>query len=43
MITADDDNPDTFRIHIWDDNGTVSDNGSLQSLGDGSMAIHTGK
>lgn len=40
MITADDDNPDTFRIHIWDDNGTVYDNGSQQSLGGGSVVIH---
>lgn len=40
MITADDDNPDTFRIHIWDDNGTVYDNGSQQSLGGGSIVIH---
>ncbi len=40
MITTDDDNPDTFRIHIWDDNGTVYDNGSQQSLGGGSIVIH---
>ena len=40
MITADDDSPDTFRIHIWDDNGTVYDNGSQQSLGGGSIVIH---
>jgi hypothetical protein len=43
MITADDDNPDTFRIHIWDDNGTVYDNGSQQSLGGGSIVVHSKK
>jgi hypothetical protein len=44
MITADDDNPDTFRIKIWlEDNGVetvVYDNGSQQSLGGGSVKIH---
>jgi hypothetical protein len=42
MIWADDDNPDTFRIHIWDDSGTVYDNGSRQSLGGGSIKVHNG-
>jgi len=41
MITADDDNPDTFRIKIWDENGTVYDNGSQQSLGGGSIVVHS--
>jgi hypothetical protein len=44
MISADDDNPDTFRIKIWlEDNGVetvVYDNGSQQSLGGGSIKIH---
>jgi sugar lactone lactonase YvrE len=40
MITADDDSPDTFRIHIWGDSGTIYDNGSQQSLGGGSIVIH---
>jgi len=40
MLTADDDKPDTFRIHIWGDNGTVYDNGSQQSLGGGSIKVH---
>ncbi len=43
MISADDDNPDTFRIQIWGDNGTVYDNGSQQSLGGGSIVVHKGK
>jgi PKD repeat protein len=41
MISADDDNPDTFRIKIWDENGTVYDNGSQQSLGGGSIVVHS--
>ena len=40
MIWADDDNPDTFRIQIWGDHGTVYDNGSQQELGGGSIVIH---
>jgi len=40
MISADDDNPDTFRIQIWDDNGIVYDNGAQQSLGGGSIKVH---
>ncbi len=40
MITADDDNPDTFRIQIWGDNGIVYDNGSQQALGGGSIKVH---
>ena len=44
MITADDDNPDTFRIKIWyEENGVeivVYDNGSQQALGGGSIVIH---
>ena len=42
-ISADDDNPDTFRIHIWGDTGTVYDNGSQQELGGGSIKVHNGK
>ena len=38
-ISADDDNPDTFRIQIWDE-GTVYDNGSQQALGGGSIKVH---
>jgi len=40
MLSADDDKPDTFRIQIWGDNGTVYDNGSQQPLGGGSIVIH---
>jgi hypothetical protein len=43
MITADDDNPDTFRIKIWYEDGgevVVYDNGSQQSLGGGSVKVH---
>lgn len=40
MISADDDDPDTFRIHIWGGNGTVYDNGSQQALGGGSIKVH---
>lgn len=40
MISADDDKPDTFRIQIWGDTGTVYDNGSQQSLGGGSIVVH---
>jgi hypothetical protein len=40
MISADDDSPDTFRIQIFDDNGTVYDNGSQQSLSGGSIKVH---
>ena len=40
MISADDDNPDTFRIQIWDANGIVYDNGAQQSLGGGSIKVH---
>lgn len=43
MINADDDNPDTFRIQIWGDNGIVYDNGSQQSLGGGNIVVHKGK
>ncbi|MGB6894689.1 MAG: hypothetical protein WBF37_01935 [Dehalococcoidia bacterium] len=41
-IWADDDNPDTFRIRIWDDTGTITiyDNGSQQPLGGGSIVVH---
>jgi hypothetical protein len=41
MIWADDDDPDTFRIHIWGDTGTAYDNGSQQALGGGSIKVHT--
>ncbi len=44
MISADDDNPDTFRIKIWyeenDIEVVVYDNGSQQSLGGGSIVVH---
>jgi hypothetical protein len=40
MISADDDNSDTFRIQIRGDNGIVYDNGSQQTLGGGSIVIH---
>jgi hypothetical protein len=42
MIFADDDDPDTFRIQIWDaGDGLVYDNGSQQSLGGGSIVVHS--
>lgn len=44
MITADDGNPDAFRIKIWYEDGSgehvVYDNGSQQPLGGGSIVIH---
>jgi len=43
MIWADDDNPDTFRIQSWYEDGgevVVYDNGSQQSLGGGSIVVH---
>ena len=44
MITANDGNPDTFRIKIWYEDETgehvVYDNGSQQALGGGSIVIH---
>ena len=44
MITADDGNPDTFRIKIWYEDGSgehVShDNGSQQAISGGSNVIH---
>jgi len=44
MITADDGNPDTFRIKIWTETSgieyVVYDNGSQQALGGGSIVIH---
>ena len=44
MITADDGNPDKFRIKIWYEDGSgehvVYDNGSQQPLGGGSIVIH---
>jgi hypothetical protein len=44
MITADDGNPDTFRIKIWyeDELGEhlVYDNGSQQAIGGGSIVVH---
>ena len=39
-ISADDDNPDTFRIQIWGDGGKVYDNGSQQALGGGKVQVH---
>ena len=45
MISADDGNPDTFRIKIWyEEDGTeviVYDNGAQQVLGGGSIVVHT--
>ncbi|TKJ38598.1 MAG: hypothetical protein CEE38_02530 [Planctomycetes bacterium B3_Pla] len=44
MIWAGDDNPDTFRIKIWEENGgevVVYDNGFDQAIGGGSIIIHT--
>jgi predicted extracellular nuclease len=41
MLTADDNNPDTFRLKIWDTAGIVIyDNGSQQALGGGSITVH---
>jgi hypothetical protein len=45
MIKVYDNNPDTFRIRIWTENGLgeksfVYDNGSQQELGGGSIVIH---
>lgn len=40
MITAND-GLDTFRIKIWDDSGTLYDNGSQQPLGGGSIVVHS--
>jgi hypothetical protein len=45
MIWATDGSPDTFRIRIWadgDEDNAIYDNGSGQSLGGGSIVIHTG-
>ncbi len=41
MLSADDDSPGTFFIHIWGDTGTVYDNGSKQVLGGGSIKVHS--
>lgn len=44
MLWAGDDNPDTFRIKIWEENGgevVIYDNGFDQSIGGGSIVIHT--
>jgi hypothetical protein len=44
MIWATDGSPDTFRIQIWDQNNgdaVVYDNGVQQSLGGGSIVVHT--
>ncbi|MDH4308212.1 MAG: PKD domain-containing protein [Acidimicrobiia bacterium] len=47
MIWAGDGSPDTFRIRIWTENAgienVVYDNGTGQSLGGGSIVIHTAK
>ncbi len=47
MIWAGDDDPDTFRIKIWDEDTSgevvVYDNGFNQELGSGSIIIHTKK
>jgi len=47
-IWAGDDDPDTFRIRIWEEdeyaNETdIYDNGSDQAIGGGSIVIHTKK
>ena len=34
------DNPDTFRIKIWNDISTIFDNGIAQPLDGGSIVIH---
>ena len=45
MIWAGDDNPDTFRIKIWWEDGSgehlVYDNGVQQAIGGGSIVVHT--
>lgn len=45
IIWAGDDNPDTFRIRIWSEEGggeyDVYDNGFEQTIGGGSIVIHT--
>jgi hypothetical protein len=48
MIWAGDNEPDTFRIKIWtegefEDETVVYDNGSDQTIGGGSIVIHTSK
>jgi len=47
MIWAKDDNPDTFRIRIWYENGgsevDVYDNGVGQAIGGGNIKVHDGK
>ena len=48
MLWAGDASPDTFRIRIWweDADGLehdVYDNGFNQSIGGGSIVVHTGK
>ena len=40
MITANDGNPDTFRMQIWDGDTIVYDNGSQQAPGSGSIVVH---
>jgi PKD repeat protein len=44
MLWAGDDDPDTFRIKIWEENGVetvVYDNGFEQDIDGGSIVIHT--
>jgi parallel beta-helix repeat protein len=44
MLWAGDGAPDTFRIKIWEENGgevVVYDNGFNQSIGGGSIVVHT--
>ncbi|MFC1637338.1 hypothetical protein ACFL5Z_21160 [Planctomycetota bacterium] len=46
MLWAGDDDPDTFRIKIWEENSgevVVYDNGFDQAIGGGSIVIHKGK
>ena len=45
MLWAGDNDPDTFRIKIWEENGgevVVYDNGSQQPIGGGSIVVHAG-
>jgi hypothetical protein len=44
MVWAKDDEPDTFRIKIWYENGgevVIYDNGTDQAIGGGSIVIHS--
>ena len=43
QIWAGDDDPDTFRIKIWNDDGVIYDNGMDQPIGGGNIVVHTKK